>query len=346
MPPPPQEQIQFLTNLQRLLAEGQFTATYKYALLMALADLAVEQGDDSGAPLRIATRAIAEKFIEYYWRQAVPYATSAAALVLRQNTDRQAAVIRHIEAARQQFDGSLPAIMRYPLSWHGLVGAVDQVIRVMPLWKLQRVGREVLDFLYPNTGRGSHIELRPGIAFCFRQFHTLVQDMVHGAWLRDVRALNTELLGEATDLREFLFGGERAVLAAVRPVLIDLQAGRCFYCGDRLYPERTEVDHFIPWSRYAADLGHNFVLADSKCNNRKRDRIPAVEHLARWTERNARSGGEIAGALRDQLPVDVGCSIRVAQWAYAQTEAANGLTWVRREELEPLRAEWRVYFAT
>jgi 5-methylcytosine-specific restriction endonuclease McrA len=73
------------------------------------------------------------------------------------------------------------------------------------------------------------------------------------------------------------------VLAAVRPVLIDLQAGLCFYCGDRLGDTRIEVDHFIPWSRYAADLGHNLILADIKCNNRKRDRIPAVEHLARWT---------------------------------------------------------------
>jgi 5-methylcytosine-specific restriction endonuclease McrA len=338
MPPTPQEQIQFLMILQRLLAEGQFTATYKYTLLMALANLAVEQGDDSGAPLRIATRAIAEKFIEYYWRQAVPYATSAAATVLRQNTDRQAAVIRLVAAARQRFDGSLPVIVRDPLTWHDLVGAVDQVVRVMPLWKFQRVGREVLDFLYPNNGRGAHIELRPGIAYCFRQFHPMVQDMVQGAWLRDARALNTELLGESTDLREFLFGGERAILAAVRPVLIDLQAGRCFYCGDRMYPEKTQVDHCIPWSRYAADLAHNFVLADSKCNNRKRDRIPAVEHLARWTERNARSGGEITGALRDRLPVDLGCSIRVAHWAYAQTEAARGLTWVRREVMEPLIA--------
>lgn len=33
---------------QRLLAEGLFTATYKYALLAALADLSVESGDDSG----------------------------------------------------------------------------------------------------------------------------------------------------------------------------------------------------------------------------------------------------------------------------------------------------------
>jgi hypothetical protein len=38
-PPAPADQIRFLTNLQRLLAEGLFTATYKYALIAALADL-------------------------------------------------------------------------------------------------------------------------------------------------------------------------------------------------------------------------------------------------------------------------------------------------------------------
>ena len=38
-PPAPADQIRFLTNVQRLLAEGLFTATYKYALIAALADL-------------------------------------------------------------------------------------------------------------------------------------------------------------------------------------------------------------------------------------------------------------------------------------------------------------------
>jgi hypothetical protein len=118
-------------------------------------------------------------------------------------------------------------------------------------------------------------------------------------------------------------------------------AARRFYWGQSSLPDNTEVDHFIPWSRYASDLSHKLVLADTKCKNKKRDRIPVVEHLARWTERNAQYGGEITVALRDQLPVDLGCSIRVAHWAYAQTEAAGGLTWVRREELVPLSAEWR-----
>ncbi len=35
-PPTPEEQVLFLRNIQRLLAEGQFVASYKFALLMAL----------------------------------------------------------------------------------------------------------------------------------------------------------------------------------------------------------------------------------------------------------------------------------------------------------------------
>ena len=49
-PPTPDDQVKFLRNIQRLLAEGLFTASYKFALLHALADLAVEKGDDTGAP--------------------------------------------------------------------------------------------------------------------------------------------------------------------------------------------------------------------------------------------------------------------------------------------------------
>jgi len=64
MPPTAEEQIAFLTKIQRILAEGQFTATYKYALLLVLADLAVESGDDSGLALVISTKRIAEKFIQ------------------------------------------------------------------------------------------------------------------------------------------------------------------------------------------------------------------------------------------------------------------------------------------
>ena len=65
--------VRFLRRFQRLLDEGDFSATYKFALLRALADLSVEKPLDPGGTLTISVREIAEKFIEYYWRQARPY---------------------------------------------------------------------------------------------------------------------------------------------------------------------------------------------------------------------------------------------------------------------------------
>jgi hypothetical protein len=74
-PPSPEAQLVFLSKLQRLFAEGDFTATYKFALLISLADLAVELGRDDGAPLRLSNRQITDKFIDLYWQQAVPYSS-------------------------------------------------------------------------------------------------------------------------------------------------------------------------------------------------------------------------------------------------------------------------------
>src|SRR5215831_16680535 len=93
MHPTPETQIQFMVNIQRLLDEGLFTASYKFALLLALADLSIEQGDESGGSLDLTTYSIAEKFVCYYWRQTMPYVTAGSAAVLRQNTDRQAAIV-------------------------------------------------------------------------------------------------------------------------------------------------------------------------------------------------------------------------------------------------------------
>jgi len=328
--------------LQRLLDEGLFVATYKYALLLSISDLCIERGDDSGAPLELATEEIAEKFIQYYWRQAVPYAASDEARVLQQNTGKQAAIINLVHAARATHGDSLAAAMKSGSRWRPLVRQVAGVVRVMPLWKLQTVGQQRLDFLYENHGDGRAIQLRPGVAYCFRKFHALISDLVRGAWVRFVREQNLELLGETADLNEFLFGSERNNLALVRPVLLDLQRGRCFYCKGGISAATAHVDHFVAWSRYPLDLAHNFVLTDSRCNNQKRDRLPACDHLAAWAERNALFGEQITREMESKaILAHLGASNRVAGWAYAQTEAAKGLTWVRADEMVPLAAGWR-----
>jgi hypothetical protein len=83
--------------------------------------LSIEQGDDSGAPLELTTDAIAEKFVQYYWRQVVPYATPGEATILQQNTDRKAAIVNLVREARASYGGSLTAAMRDLAGWRRLV---------------------------------------------------------------------------------------------------------------------------------------------------------------------------------------------------------------------------------
>lgn len=136
--------------------------------------------------------------------------------------------------------------MRNKAEGERLIRRFIPTLKEQPLWRLQRVGSETLDFLYGASERDDVIELRPGVAFCFHRFHSLVQDVVRGAWVRDVRSFNGDLLGETTDRSEFLFGAERGALSAARPVLMNLQHGTCFYCSKPIKSDQGEVGSLHP----------------------------------------------------------------------------------------------------
>ncbi len=334
----PQQEVQFLVQLQRLLTEGQFVATYKFALLMALADLSVEKGRDDDSELKLVTRELAVKMIRYYWRQCTPYPVGELK-VFRQNTGTQAGMIRLVREAQEEFQGSLLGLTRDSSRWNTLVKEVDSIVRNMPLWKLQTVGTERLNFLYDNLDSGTSITLKPGIAACFRKFYGLVSELVKGAWLRYIRQFNQEMLGSVVDLQEFLFGSDRADLGLVAPILNDFQSGRCFYCEGPLRQGVAHVDHFVPWSRYPVDLGHNFVLAHDSCNSNKSDRLAAADHLAKWSET------AWVPSLKEELDRyevvnDLAVSLRVTEWAYRQNFNAGGKTWVKADVLIALPEGW------
>jgi HNH endonuclease len=340
-PPSPAEQVRFLRQIQRLLDEGSFVATYKYALLHAIADLCIALGDDSGAELTLPTHDIAERFVELYWRQAVPFPAGPGPALLAQNTGRQAAVVRVVAEARAEYGGSLARVRTRQAAWADVVRDVESTVRQMPLWRLQTVGSQTVDFLYANMGRGTSITLKPGVAFCFRAFYSMIVEMVEGAWSHYIRRHNQALLGTNVELRSFLFGSDRAALTRFRPILEDLQDGRCFYCRGQL-PRECHVDHFIPWRRYPVDLGHNFVLAHRRCNSQKADRLAAPVHLERWHRRNHVHGEELGSRFRDQdIRFDLSTSYQVARWAYQQVERAGGSAWVEGAVLAPVKREWR-----
>lgn len=334
-------ELEFLTKLQRILNEGLFTASYKYALLLALAELSVEKSIWADGSWRIELDELADRFITLYWRQVAPFGGNN---LLAQNTGRQASIIGKIAA----FKAGAPtlAVARNHKAWPRLVREVGRLLDQMPLWKLQLVGKERLDFLYEERLIERGIVLRPGVAACFRAQFTVVQALVQAAWLSFVQRLpmNRSILGSMTDLAHFLFGCERSGLRVIAEGLLDLQKQRCFYCGGAVR-DAGAVDHFIPWSRYPLDLGHNFVLAHGSCNQDKRDMLAAAGHLERWVHRNDNEVELLSDMFNAaRFPFDADASLSVAEWAYENAERAQALVWVRKGQTARLSGEWQGCF--
>ena len=178
----------FLTKIQTILDKGGFVASYKLALLLSLERLA----EDSESTL--STYEIAEEYLALYWRQVAPYQGT----VLKQNSGKQSAIINAIAQARA--DGVSQAD---PVAWRKLVKKVEQTVKVMPLWRLQTLGKVKDEFLYENVGKGSSIVLKPGVAASLRKHRVEITRMVQQAWTAYVCRYNN--LDESDELASFLF---------------------------------------------------------------------------------------------------------------------------------------------
>lgn len=347
--PPPEEQIRFIANIERILSEGSFVATYKYALLVALVELAIERGDDSNRELTLPIRDIADKFAELYWRQAAPYdadGASGAGFVLHQNNGKQAGAITRLTELQATLRGHRPTLTeaRRTTDWARLVRQMRRLLKEMPLWRLQLVGKERICFLYKEDRSADHITLLPGVACHLRERAPLIRRLAQTEWLRFVLSLpqNRPVLGSAVGLSEFLFGASRVALSQkVGEHLRELQRGLCFYC-ERIMPAAAAVDHFIPWSRYPRDLMHNLVLAHSKCNADKSDWLGAQIYLERWVEFVSEHDADLRRIGTDAgLIVDRETAHAVAVWTYGHAERVQARVWLGGSEFEPLPPTWR-----
>lgn len=330
-PPSPEAQLAFLAKLQRLFAEGDFTATYKFALLISFAELAVEHGADDGAQLTLTTRQIAERFVYLYWQHASPYGTGRVGSqpgVLVQNLGDQAAILNAISEFRAGTSASSALQASGLPSYAPLLSKVASVVSAQPLKYLQNFSGVTDPFLYERQSRGS-VTLKPGVSYCLRRFYTLVEQMARTRWVAHIEAnrRNHPILGNADDLEDFLFSSSRQSLAVISTQLRKLDGSRCFYCGEGLAD--ADVDHFVPFSLYSRDLANNFVLAHPACNRSKSDTLAARPHLERWLERlvlkeqQLAEIGLLAGVSSDKEIVQ-----RVATWSYKAANDTGGRAWL------------------
>ena len=190
------QQLQFLQRIQQLLTDANFTSTYKFALLLAITELSVEIGQDNGQPLAIPIRLLAEKTIELYWQQTLPYWTAQPDHngIFWQNTSKQAAIINSVLSLRQAGCHSLAQARTHP-DWASIVRQVGDTLKKMPIQYLQNINGQPLPFLYqpqlqksPNN-QGSYLILHSGVMYCLRQFQSIIQQLVRQKWITFIQKL-------------------------------------------------------------------------------------------------------------------------------------------------------------
>ena len=329
------KQVEFVSYLQRIFKEGDFTSTYKFALLHAIADICVEESVSNDATFVIPLDKLVDKFILLYWNHTEPFLPDSKdkdeGIILLQNAKKQVSVIANVYELKKLGANNLKQAKRLEI-WPVIYKKVLNTIKEGPLWRLQKLLKKDACYLYPHIKNRNYIELNRGIASCFRQFHDLVVKLTRQCWTEKVTKLkiNQSVIGKAGELEGFLFGENRTSLkSAVKP-LMDMQNGVCFYCHKPI-TSNPEVDHFIPFKMYSNDLAHNFVLSHSACNNNKRDYLAAPSHRERWEDQNLVNYKKfILDELEPYYLCDSERAEQVAVWAYEKAIDSGSRFWLAK----------------
>ena len=333
----------FAERLLQVIDEGRRTATYKLALLLALIDACGAESDEHGrAPAELHTRIVAKHVLKIYFPQVRSYlGTDGDELALRQITMKSSAVLGkvlrlHLLAVERNVSGLLAIEQQLPDDFERCVDEVERTFARYPLRLLQVVGRDERPFLY-DVDWGESVSLRAlhavgggairfwdGAADQLLRLAPLLRPLIELHWTRMVARIN-RINTEDDRLHAHLFGSERVTFPrSLRIGLGELQEERCFYCNQRL-TSRTQVDHFIPWTRWPNNAVENLVLADT-CNSYKSDYLAAMVHTDRWATRLDLQRGELADLARSaRWETDATRSLALARTSYAHLPAGTPL---------------------
>jgi len=317
------EVITFAERVMALLDEGSFNATYKFAVLLGIMDVCIEQTSITGDPPNsITTRQLAERVASLYWGQTLPFQVAQGeAKELRQNKGGQAEIVSEIITYQAKHKLRASSTLRRAQaidieSYQSFIHKIEWKLIEMPLPKLQRIAGHYSPFIYQINwsddvkkahafqrgglyaqGFDNRLHLQPNVGRYFATLNSLLRPLIYRQWAAMVARINK--LDDAR-LEAHLFGFDRISTTRTRGFLQDMQENKCFFCQSELNGG-TDVDHFIPWARYPNNCLENLVLAHRKCNAAKKHHLASQRHLENWLLRfqNADLRGNFIDAARE-----------------------------------------------
>jgi 5-methylcytosine-specific restriction endonuclease McrA len=329
--PSAERQIEFLKKIQTLFEDSFFQATYKYALLITLTDLAIEHGEDDGEELFLDKKWIGERFAELYWTQIQPFPSgvtgSVSGVLFHSDKNDHIKIVKDLLELSKEAKTNDFLAAQNNAHWSSTLSDIAKTVWTYPIFHLQDDSNQFL-YEYPTLRNG--MVLKPGVAYCLRKFSEYIIQYARNGWIDHIKKTkrNQPILGIDNDLESFLFGSTRKKLTSLRDYLLNHQSGRCFYCNNAASSE-SDIDHFIPWKKYPRNLAQNLVLACPKCNRSKSDMLAAKIYLDKWLDKVLTNDARSLEINKIGFISDRECTYKVSSWAYTNGVESNSLAWER-----------------
>ena len=248
-----------------LSSKSSHSASYKFGFLKAILDNLYDVDSD----LRLTFDQLFSKFAEIYWN-----------LILKFNL-RQGPTNTNLETilydAVDRF--KISTVIPYESLTPEMASYVNK--RIKNGCKNNVVGAlfgDTQELFYSFNKKGEWIQINPLVYGFVCKHKVVIEKLNYYQWARYLEKVNRHSADHLlTKIDESTF---RNNLSYYRHILeTEFEAHNCFYCGKKLTPKNTHVDHFIPWSFLKADNTWNFVLSCNTCNTSKNDRLAGQKFL-------------------------------------------------------------------
>jgi hypothetical protein len=305
--------MSYMNAVSQILRRGNFSNSYKFALLRSLAAFGSLPGNGEE---EISRERLAEHFVKLYWPITLHFQ-------LRQENDptKPPKAMKFIKSVSDNL-GLSPEVkldvfrINYPDQYIKLkkrvgTGSFNDVIKCFHnIPKSDPVKPRLFTHDENNLGKGIVI---PSEARGFlKENHQTLDLLAIGGWVKF-----TEMYTSAPRLYEKIRGivPERSDTKPYCNFFLNQGETHCFYCSCSL-EAKPEVDHVIPWSYMAENKVWNLVLACRDCNGSggKSNRMPNDDFIKTLNQRNE----EILSLAPDDLPQKIKTDL--AEWRGQRTD--------------------------
>ena len=252
--------------------------SYKYGFLKTIIDNIYNVDKD----LKLTFDQLFSKFGEIYWN-----------LILKHGLKQKAATLDKRETYLEQVLHS--AVEKYriiePIPYESLTQEMMKDISHQIKIKCKKY---VVGALFEDTNRLFYsfskkeewIQINPLMYEFICKHKVVIEKLNYYEWARFLERVNEDSVA-SNILLKIDESSKRNNLSYYRRILFEeLESKTCFYCGKQLNLDKTDVDHFIPWSFIKDDNLWNLVLACSTCNRKKNDKLPEIDFLNALIKRN------------------------------------------------------------